>query len=84
MGKTYSKPLATGHGMGAAWARHAMRESAFIVFKQNNIINYSLKLVICFLEHFLYVCTPNFIQVRQYVLGYMNFGKIENDVFEGH
>jgi hypothetical protein len=29
MGKTHSKPLAARHGMGAAWARHAMRESAF-------------------------------------------------------
>ena len=29
MGKTHSKPLAALHGRGTAWARHAMRESAF-------------------------------------------------------
>ena len=29
MGKTHSKPLAARHGMGTAWARHGMRESAF-------------------------------------------------------
>ena len=28
MGKTHSKPLATRHGRGTAWARYAMRESA--------------------------------------------------------
>jgi len=28
MGKTHSKPLATRHGRGTAWARHAMCESA--------------------------------------------------------
>jgi hypothetical protein len=28
MGKTHSKPLAARHGMGKAWARHAMCESA--------------------------------------------------------
>jgi len=33
MGKTHSKPLAARHGMGAAWARHAMCESALTVFK---------------------------------------------------
>jgi hypothetical protein len=31
MGKTHSKPLAARHGMGAAWAWHAMCESAFTV-----------------------------------------------------
>jgi hypothetical protein len=31
MGKTHSKPLASRHGRGTAWARHAMCESAFIV-----------------------------------------------------
>jgi hypothetical protein len=31
MGKTHSKPLAARHGMGAAWARHAMCESALRV-----------------------------------------------------
>ena len=29
MGKTHCKPLATRHGRGKAWARHAMCESAF-------------------------------------------------------
>jgi hypothetical protein len=29
MGKTHSKTLATRHGRGTAWARHAMCESAF-------------------------------------------------------
>jgi len=29
MGKTHSKPLAARHGMGTAWARHAICESAF-------------------------------------------------------
>jgi hypothetical protein len=29
MGKTHSKPLAARHGMGTAWARHGMCESAF-------------------------------------------------------
>jgi hypothetical protein len=29
MRKTHSKPSAARHGMGAAWARHAMCESAF-------------------------------------------------------
>ena len=29
MGKTRSKPLATRHGRGTAWARHATCESAF-------------------------------------------------------
>ena len=29
MGKTHSKPLAPRNGRGAAWARHAMCESAF-------------------------------------------------------
>ena len=29
MGKIHSKPLAARHGMGPAWARHAMCESAF-------------------------------------------------------
>jgi hypothetical protein len=28
MGKTHSKPLASRHGRGTAWARHAMCESA--------------------------------------------------------
>jgi hypothetical protein len=32
MGKTHSKPLAARHGRGTAWARHAMCESAFILF----------------------------------------------------
>jgi hypothetical protein len=32
MGKTHSKPLASRHGRGTAWARHAMCESAFIRF----------------------------------------------------
>jgi len=32
MGKTHSKPLAARHGRGMAWARHAMCESALIVF----------------------------------------------------
>ena len=31
MGKTHSKPLAARHGMGTAWARHAMCESAFLI-----------------------------------------------------
>jgi hypothetical protein len=31
MGKTRSKPLASRHGRGTAWARHAMCESAFCV-----------------------------------------------------
>ena len=30
MGMTHSKPLAARHGMGTAWARHAVCESAFI------------------------------------------------------
>ena len=30
MGETHSKPLATLHGRGTAWARHAMCESALI------------------------------------------------------
>jgi hypothetical protein len=29
MGKTHSNPLASRHGRGTAWARHAMCESAF-------------------------------------------------------
>jgi hypothetical protein len=29
MGKTHSKPSAPRHGMGTAWTRHAMCESAF-------------------------------------------------------
>ena len=29
MGKTHSKPLSARHGMGAAWERHAVCESAF-------------------------------------------------------
>jgi hypothetical protein len=33
MGKTHFKPLATKHGRGTAWARHAMCESAFIIYK---------------------------------------------------
>jgi hypothetical protein len=28
MGKTHYKPLASRHGRGTAWARHAMCESA--------------------------------------------------------
>jgi hypothetical protein len=42
MGKTHSKPLASRHGRGTAWARHAMCESAFtgrnsgLVTKINN------------------------------------------------
>ena len=28
-GERHSKPLAARHGMGAAWARHALCESAF-------------------------------------------------------
>jgi hypothetical protein len=31
MGKTHSKPSAPWHGMGTAWARHAMCESALIL-----------------------------------------------------
>jgi len=31
MGKMHSKPLAARHGRGAAWARHAMCESALTV-----------------------------------------------------
>jgi hypothetical protein len=33
MGKTHCKPLAARHGRGMAWARHAMCESAFTVWK---------------------------------------------------
>jgi hypothetical protein len=33
MGKTHSKPLAAWHGMGTAWARHAMCESTLTVQK---------------------------------------------------
>jgi hypothetical protein len=32
MGKTHSKTLAARHGMGTAWARHAMCESAFKLY----------------------------------------------------
>jgi len=38
IGKTHSKPLAARHGMGRAWARKAMCESAFTV---EGIIEYS-------------------------------------------
>jgi hypothetical protein len=31
MGKTHSKPLATRHGTGTAWARHAMWKSPFML-----------------------------------------------------
>ena len=31
MGKTHSKPLVARHGRGAAWARHAVCESALSV-----------------------------------------------------
>jgi len=33
MGKTHSKPLAARHGRGTAWARQAMCESAFTLFR---------------------------------------------------
>jgi hypothetical protein len=39
MGKTHSKPLAARRGMGTAWARHGMCESALrgILKKQNGV-----------------------------------------------
>jgi len=33
MRKTHSKPLAARHGMGMAWERHAVCESAFNIHK---------------------------------------------------
>jgi hypothetical protein len=44
MGKTHSKPLASRHGRGTAWARHAMCESALIPHKllasvHNTVVN---------------------------------------------
>jgi hypothetical protein len=42
MGKTLSKPLAARHGRGAAWARHAMCESAFRNFQFNQKESLSL------------------------------------------
>jgi hypothetical protein len=38
MGKTHSKPLASRHDRGTAWARHAMCESAFIGLRTSDTI----------------------------------------------
>jgi hypothetical protein len=37
MGNTHSKPLASRHGRGTAWARHAMCESAFNFYIVNQM-----------------------------------------------
>jgi len=43
MGKTHSKPLAARHGrgMGTAWARHAMCESALIQLLHSSLRTFS-------------------------------------------
>jgi hypothetical protein len=38
MGKTHSKALAARHGMGTAWARHAMCESTVSVSRHSNYV----------------------------------------------
>ena len=38
MGKTRSKPLAARHGRGTAWARHAMCESALILYETCRVL----------------------------------------------
>jgi len=52
MGKTHSKPLATRHGRGTAWARHAMCESALKLLKEyrHQLINEQSMLHIVFCD----------------------------------
>jgi len=67
MGKTYSKLLATRHGRGTAWARHAMCESTLIEFILHSGIPNAFRIP---------ECTTNFDKLDLF------FGRSDDDAIE--